>query len=869
MSFTFPSSPTLNQQYSVSGGPTYTWNGTAWIVLTPGQQFNRQAYTATANQTSFSVSTGYLVGGLDVFRNGVKLITGTDYTATDGSTFILILPANNGDTVECISYSQILYSDALRKTGDTMTGNLTVPNITSNGFVVANNGLYSSNNYTGSYTDGIVVDYVTGNGRISVGPGDGLTIYNGGVANTTLVTLNSSGNLTFNTASSVTFNNNTAISAASTKSLTLNGGAGTNGLVIDASNNVGIGTASPTALRQKNLEVSSSGTNDGSAVIVGKRGTGIATVRLTGLDTTVGTDINFNFPNTGDFSFFDRAASATRMTLDSAGNLGLGVTPAGYGRAEIRDTAKAQLSVYGWSSTGGASDLNGAIYLGNNTAYQGRIYYDAVTGSLGNLWIENTQGNAGSAINFKNGGAPYKWFQGATQAMTLDASGNLGLGVTPSAWSGYGNLDGQNGFCWSSYDASLGSNYYYNSGYRYKATSLAASIYQLYNGTHKWYIAGTNSGAAGAAFTPTLAMYLDTGGNLGIGAPSPAYKLDVNGGIGISYAGAAKITWGYSGQYNNWIECGGVVNNNYMRFATGNAEAARIDSSGNFGIGTTAPGAKLDVIGRVRTALTTDIGNGFNTQINLQALSGSSNNRSAIGFSGTFYNYPADVGVRKTADIISGFATGVWGTEYLAFNVGASGAGNDAGNITNERMRIDGSGNLLIGTTGPASGRLTIVAPADASFIQTTGSTSTCGYAKVPGNSAYYWLWQNSAGSNIAYIRTTDGTTVTYNTGSDIRLKENITDSETALQKINSVRVRAFNWKSTGKKVDFGFIAQELNEVAAEVVSQGRDNEDGTIDVPWGVDNSILVPALVKAIQELSTKLDVVTSELESLKGSR
>ena len=766
MSFTFPSSPTLNQQYSVSGGPTYTWNGTAWIVLTPGQQFNRQAYTATANQTSFSVSTGYLVGGLDVFRNGVKLITGTDYTATDGSTFILILPANNGDTVECICYSQILYSDALRKTGDTMTGNLTVPNITSNGFVVANNGLYSSNNYTGTYTAGIVVDYVTGNGRISVGSGDGLTIYNGGVANTTLVTLNSSGNLTFNTASSVTFNNNTAISAASTKSLTLNGGAGSNGLVLSSANLVGVGTASPACPLDTNgmiRAISKAGAYPAS-------GKGLEIYYESAADTAV-------------LGSYDRGASAYKP-----------------------------------------------------------LAYGALT---------------------------HTFTISGTTAMVLDATGNLGLGVTPSAWSGYGNLDGQNGFCWSSYDVSLGSNYYYNSGYRYKATSLAASIYQLYNGTHKWYIAGTNSGAAGAAFTPTLAMYLDTGGNLGIGAPSPAYKLDVNGGIGISYAGAAKITWGYSGQYNNWIECGGVVNNNYMRFATGNAEAARIDSSGNFGIGTTAPGAKLDVIGRVRTALTTDIGNGFNTQINLWALSGSSNNRSAIGFSGTFYNYPADVGVRKTADIISGFATGVWGTEYLAFNVGASGAGNDAGNITNERMRIDGSGNLLIGTTGPAPGRLTIVAPADASFIQTTGSTSTCGYAKVPGNSAYYWLWQNSAGSNIAYIRTTDGTTVTYNTGSDIRLKENITDSETALQKINSVRVRAFNWKSTGKKVDFGFIAQELNEVAAEVVSQGRDNEDGTIDVPWGVDNSILVPALVKAIQELSTKLDVVTSELESLKGSR
>jgi hypothetical protein len=97
-------------------------------------------------------------------------------------------------------------------------------------------------------------------------------------------------------------------------------------LRIDSSGNVGIGTSSPTALRTRNLEVSSSGTNDSAAVIVGKRGTGIATVRLTGLDTTVGTDINFNFPNTGDLSFFDRASSLTRVLIDSSGNVGIGTT---------------------------------------------------------------------------------------------------------------------------------------------------------------------------------------------------------------------------------------------------------------------------------------------------------------------------------------------------------------------------------------------------------------------------------------------------------------------------------------------------------------------------------------------------------------
>jgi len=101
----------------------------------------------------------------------------------------------------------------------------------------------------------------------------------------------------------------------------------------------------------------------------------------------------------------------------------------------------------------------------------------------------------------------------------------------------------------------------------------------------------TITSAASTALTiqsaGTTAMTIDTSQNVGIGTTTPSYKLDVIGGIGISYAGAAKLSWNYSGQYLNWIECGGTVGNTYMRFATGNAEAMRIDSSGNLLVGTT------------------------------------------------------------------------------------------------------------------------------------------------------------------------------------------------------------------------------------------------------------------------------------------
>ena len=79
-------------------------------------------------------------------------------------------------------------------------------NLLSSNTFIANNGFYSSNNYTGSYSHGIVVDYVPGTGRISVGSADGITIYNGGVGTTPLVSVTAGGVVTSNvyTSSAVT-----------------------------------------------------------------------------------------------------------------------------------------------------------------------------------------------------------------------------------------------------------------------------------------------------------------------------------------------------------------------------------------------------------------------------------------------------------------------------------------------------------------------------------------------------------------------------------------------------------------------------------------------------------------------------------------
>lgn len=72
---------------------------------------------------------------------------------------------------------------------------ITTPAINITGPTTSTGGLYSSGAFTGTFTDGVVVDYVTGLGRISVGSSDGIAFYNGGVANTETMRISSAGNV--------------------------------------------------------------------------------------------------------------------------------------------------------------------------------------------------------------------------------------------------------------------------------------------------------------------------------------------------------------------------------------------------------------------------------------------------------------------------------------------------------------------------------------------------------------------------------------------------------------------------------------------------------------------------------------------------
>jgi hypothetical protein len=177
-----------------------------------------------------------------------------------------------------------------------------------------------------------------------------------------------------------------------------------------------------------------------------------------------------------------------------------------------------------------------------------------------------------------------------TSLITTD---NVGVGVTPSAWSqgkaieiyqaGYGFWNGIS----SSY---VVANAYYNSGFKYGATAQASHYYQ-YQGQHVW--SNAPSGTAGNAITFTQAMTLDASGNLGIGTASPGARLDIvtgaNNRLRVSESGSTLYFDSLNAAASAWLpKIERATQLQWNTAASGTPTLAMLlDSSGNLGLGVT------------------------------------------------------------------------------------------------------------------------------------------------------------------------------------------------------------------------------------------------------------------------------------------
>jgi hypothetical protein len=265
---------------------------------------------------------------------------------------------------------------------------------------------------------------------------------------------------------------------------------------------------------------------------------------------------------------------STGLTLDTALNVGIGTASPSY-KLDVTNASDATLLQV--KSTANA----------NNTAM--RIGID------GNNSFINATGGSTGALQLRT--------YGTTQA-TLDASGNLGLGVTPTAGVGdtkHIELPGGGVFRSKDVNVDLGANYYYDSAYKYIVTG-AATRFEQNSGAYKWYSAA--SGTAGNAITFTQAMTLDASGNLGLGATTissigsgyTTMQFSGSTGSGVRfYRGATSSTLLYGDSNGFYLQ---LQENLPMFFWTNNTERFRIAGNGAWGLA----GANYGTSGQVLTS---------------------------------------------------------------------------------------------------------------------------------------------------------------------------------------------------------------------------------------------------------------------------
>jgi len=319
-----------------------------------------------------------------------------------------------------------------------------------------------------------------------------------------------------------------------------------------------------------------------------------------------------------------------------------------------------------------------------------------------------------------------------------------------------------------------------------------------------------------------------------------------------------------------------------IAFAEGGAEAARIDSSGNLGIGVTSINTTLHVQG----AGTTDGSLKFNNQLaSTGAYNASPQSGSMVALK---YNTGGDFAGMGGWSIGKENATDGNYSSYFAIHTRFNGAA-----IT-EKARIASTGELIVGTTSGGSGKLRVSGGGDAFiasysspsagyFFSSNSADATCvEIFQGRFNKAGLTMSANNTGTvtQIDFFQTgssrgsisTNNSATAYNTSSDYRLKENIQSMTGALAKVAALKPCTYKWKADGSDGE-GFIAHELAEVVPDCVTGEKDgietytDEDGNEQTRpryQGIDTSFLVATLTAAIQEQQAIIESLKARLDA-----
>jgi hypothetical protein len=283
-----------------------------------------------------------------------------------------------------------------------------------------------------------------------------------------------------------------------------------------------------------------------------------------------------------------------------------------------------------------------------------------------------------------------------------------------------------------------------------------------------------------------------------------------------------------------------------IAFAEGGTEVARFDSSGNLGIGTSSPNAKLNLVAGDAASAT--------NQVNISG--GRSLGGGVFGSAGSILFTNGYWASGYGAASISGMDSGGSGG-FLGFATTSNGGGTTG--TPTERARIDNSGRLLLNTT-------TAFAAGHNVQIGSTGDLDIGTSYKAFSNGNWAIAFNNTSTSVVGQIVINSGS-VAYNSSSDYRLKDNVQPITGALAKVAALKPCIYTWKATGE-IGEGFIAHELAEVCPQAVTGEKDAVDNEGKPKYqGVDTSFLVATLTAAIQEQQAMIQELTAKVAALEA--
>jgi hypothetical protein len=566
---------------------------------------------------------------------------------------------------------------------------------------------------------------------------------------------------------------------------------------------------------------------------------------------------------------FINASGDAKMSIDSSGNVGIGGTPT------------TDLDVFGNARIG--SDSNHALQITDDSAENDLIISTTQRTTLANvrnIKFRTFGSNGTDNILYLNGG-----------------NGNVGIGVQPeSTWYTGGETKalqiGGTVSIFNLFDTrSVFANNYYlttNGSDTYINTDEATQYYQE-GGQHIWKHAP--SGTADTPITWTESMRIDSSGNVGIGTTDPQSKLHIqteaaptdiyltDGTVGSDNYGGVIRGFSVAGQGGR-LQLGTLDNGVY------NPTITLKQQGGNVGIGTTSPSANLEVE------------SSSNPEISIASTAGATNN--FLNFKATSHSQPIQSQIKAedngdfTADMVFSFkGTGTGGA--LAEKTRITSGGNVGINYTSPFNQISGTettlaisnsnvASLYLNNTSTNGHNHILLSGTDGAFaiydkteganrfvitsggvIQIGGSTNLG--AKLAIESYYvYGIYSNSNRPTLQFFQDFryngtqigtilgNNTSVSYNTSSDYRLKEDLQDFA-GLDMVSKIPVYDFKWK-TDESRSYGVMAHELQEVLPDAVSGDKDAEE-----MQGVDYSKIVPLLVKSIQELKAEVDSLKKE--------